>query len=90
MTSDEIACLRALRHGCKGGLPPCECDIPGCLGDDGESRDAPLPVLQKLLDEREALLGAAKEAADGFDVVAADDSRLLALLRNAIAKAESP
>jgi hypothetical protein len=47
-------------------------------------------VLQKLLDEREALLGAAKEAADGFDVVAADDSRLLALLRNAIAKAESP
>jgi len=46
--------------------------------------------LPRLLDEREALLEAAREAAEGFDVVAADDSRLLALLRNTIAKAESP
>lgn len=44
----------------------------------------------RLLDERESLLNAAKEAAEGFDVVAVDDTRLLALLRDAIGKAEAP
>jgi hypothetical protein len=58
VTSEQIAELRALTHRCRGGLPPCECDIPEYLGDDGKGRDAPLPLLQRLLDEREALLGA--------------------------------
>jgi hypothetical protein len=47
-------------------------------------------LLPRLLEERDALLAAAKEAAEGFDIVAADDARLLGLLRSAIAKAEAP
>ncbi|HEY2848373.1 MAG TPA: hypothetical protein VGI97_00720 [Gemmatimonadaceae bacterium] len=88
MTSEQIAELRTLTHRCRGGLPPCECDIPEYLGDDGKGRDAPLPVLQKLLDEREALLGALKRATDAIAAEWGDSSAQE--LRAIIAKAEAP
>jgi hypothetical protein len=61
VTEEQIAKLQGLTHECSMGLPPCECDIPEALGDAGRvSRQiAPLPVLQRLLEERRVLLEAA-------------------------------
>lgn len=88
MTSEQIAELRALTHRCKGGLPPCECDLPELLGADPNAHDAPLPLLQRLLDEREALLEALKHATEGIAAEWGDESA--EDLRAVIAKAEAP
>lgn len=85
MTSEQIAELRKLTHRCKGSLPPCECDLPALLGAM-DLEVAPLPLLQRILDEREALLGALRWIA-----AACEDSRTQAqIAKEAIAKAEAP